>query len=101
VRILVLWNPARGLTVEDDEAWVRAHVESVGACDGVVAMALHPVKSAAVRHPQPYGWCLELRLDPGHEPRNVVRAAPFAEFLGDMRLLGMRPSVLAIDGELR
>jgi hypothetical protein len=101
VRILVLWNPGRGVTVKDDEAWARAHVQPIGTCHGVAAMALHPVKSAAARHPQTYGWCLELRLAPGHEPRDVVRAAPFAEFIGDMRLLGMRPSVLAIDGELR
>jgi hypothetical protein len=63
-------------------------------------MALHPVTSAAARHPQPCSWCLELRLVPGQQPSEVVRARPFAELLGDLQLLGMHPRVLAIDGEL-
>jgi hypothetical protein len=63
-------------------------------------MALHHVSSAAARHPQPCSWCLEVRVAAGHQPSDVVRSAPFAELLGDMRLLGMRPSVLAIEGEL-
>jgi hypothetical protein len=48
----------------------------------------------------PCSWCLELRLAEGHEPSEVIGAEAFAEFLGSMRLLGMHPRVLAIDGEL-
>jgi hypothetical protein len=101
VRILVLWSAGRGVAPGEDAGWARSQAQRVSACHGVAAMALHPVTSAAVRHPKPCSWCLELRLAPGHEPSDVVRAAPFAEFLGDMRLMGMRPSVLAIEEELR
>jgi hypothetical protein len=101
VRILVLWNPARRVEPEDAAAWAHERVRPIGACRGVAGIALHPVTSAAAKHPQPFGWCLELQLAPGHAPRDVVRAEPFAEFVGDMQLLGMRPSVLAIEDELR
>ena len=63
-------------------------------------MALHPVASAAMLHPQPCSWCLELRVEPGHAPRDLVRDSAFAELLGDLKLLGMRPQVLAIEGEI-
>jgi hypothetical protein len=101
VRILVLWNAGRGVAPGEDEGWARSHVGPIGSCPGVAALALHPVISAAVRHPQPCSWCLEVRLAPDHEPSEVVRAGAFAELLGDMQLLGMRPRVLAIDAELR
>jgi len=101
VRILVLWSAVRGVAPGEDVGWARGQAQRVAACPGVAAMALHPVSTAAVRHPQPCSWCLELKLAPGHPARDVVRAEPFAEFLGDMRLMGMRPSVLAIEEELR
>ena len=101
VRILVLWNAGRGVAPGEDEGWARSQAQRIRSCHGVAAMALHPVQSAAVLHPQPCSWCLEVRLAPGHEPSEVVRADAFAEFLGDMRLLGMHPRVLAIDGELQ
>jgi hypothetical protein len=100
VRILVLWNAARGVAPGEDTSWACDQAQRVGACPGVAAFALHPVKSAAVPHPKPSGWCLELRIAQGHEPSEVIGAGAFAEFLGDMRLLGMRPQLLAIHGEL-
>jgi hypothetical protein len=100
VRILVLWSAGRGVAPGEDEGWARNQTEALRACQGVTAMALHPVASAAALHPQPASWCLELRLAPEYSPNEVVRDRPFAEFRGDLRLLGMRPSVLAIDGEL-
>ena len=101
MRILVLWNASRGVGPGEDASWACSQAQRIWGCPGIDAMALHPVKSAAVLHPQPCSWCLELRLVPGQEPSELVRARAFAEFLGDMRLLGMHPRVLAIDGELR
>jgi hypothetical protein len=108
VRILGLWSAARGVSPGEDASWARVQAQRVGACPEVAALALHSVTSAAVPHPQPCGWCLELRLAQGHEPSEVLASGAFAEFLGDMvaeflgdmRLLGMRRQVLAVDGEL-
>jgi hypothetical protein len=100
VRILVLWNAARGMTPGEDEGWASDQAQRVGACPGVVAVALHPVASAAVPQAKPSSWCLELRLAKGYEATEVIGAEEFAGFLGDMRLLGMHAQVLAIGGEL-
>ena len=101
MRILVLWNANRGIAAGEDAGWARGQAELIRECHGVAAIALHPVASAALAHPKSCNWCLELRLAPGHAPSDVVRAAPFAEFLGDLRLMGMQPRVLAIEAELR
>jgi hypothetical protein len=100
VRILVLWNAGPGVAPGEDKSWARDQAQRVGACRAVAALALHPVASAMVPHPEPCGWCLELRLAEGHEPCEVIGAGAFSEFLGNMRLLGIHPRVLAIDGEL-
>jgi hypothetical protein len=99
MRVLVLWDSARGVPPGEDAAWARGHAQTVGACAGVDGMALHPVATAAALHPSPCSWCLELRLAEGHAPRDVLRADAVAEFLGDLRLMGMRPRVLAIEGD--
>jgi hypothetical protein len=100
VRILVLWNAARGVVPGQDRSLARDQARRVAACPGVAALGLHPMTSAAVPDSKPCGWCLELRLAQGHEPSEVIGAAVFVEFIGDMRVLGMRPQLLAIDGEL-
>jgi hypothetical protein len=100
VRVLVLWNRVGGLKPGEDEGWARAEVAKLRAYEGIAALALHPVTTAAIRHPPPYGWCLEIRIAEGHTANELVRARPCAEFLDDLRLLGMQPKVLAIDGEL-
>jgi hypothetical protein len=99
VRLLVLWNAARGVEPGADAGWARDQTDQLRRCDGIVALELHPVLSAAVRHPRPCSWCLELWLETGRSPRDVVANGTFAEFLADLRLLGMHPSVLAIEGD--
>ena len=67
---------------------------------GVAALVLQPVTTAAIRHASPLGWCLEIRLAEGQSAGELVRGRPFAEFLDDLRLLGMHPRVLALELEL-
>jgi hypothetical protein len=98
--MLVLWNACRGVDAGQDASWAEARTEPLAACDGVAALALHPVGTAGVQHSPPCSWCLELRLADDHTPRDLIRAPPWREFLGDLRLLGMHPRVLTIEEEL-
>jgi hypothetical protein len=67
--------------------------------DGVAVVTLRQVQSAALRHPRAWDWYLELELANGDAPSAVVRQPECAEFLADLRLLGTRPTVLAIAGD--
>jgi hypothetical protein len=94
VRILVLWNACHGVSSHEDARWAEQESAKLTSCDGVRAMRLHQVQSAALRHPRHWDWCLELAVDA--PPNEVVRAPECAEFLADLRLLGTRPSVLVL-----
>jgi hypothetical protein len=94
VRILVLWNACRGVSPDEDARWVREESAKLTSCEGVRAMRLHQVESAALRHPRHWDWCLELAID--DPPNAVVRTPPCSEFLADLRLLGAKPSVLVL-----
>ena len=94
MRILVLWNACRGISTVEDARWVEQESAKLTSCEGVRAMRLHHVQSAALRHPRHWDWCLELAVD--EPPNAVVRAAVCAEFLADLRLLGTKPSVLVL-----
>jgi hypothetical protein len=99
VRILLLWNACRGTSSEEDARWVQEETDKLRACNGVQAVTLHRVESAALRHPRRWEWCLELRVASGGA-NAVVRDPVCAEFLADLRLLGTRPSVLVLpEGE--
>ena len=100
MRVLVLWNRVGGLKPGEDESWARAEVAKLEGHDGIAALVLQPVTTAAIRHASPLGWCLEIRLAEGQSASELVRGRPFAEFLDDLRLLGMHPRVLALELEL-
>ena len=96
MRIIVLWAMCRSISAAEDARWVNAEVEKLRGVEGVARATLHPVESAALRHPRAWDWCLELELANGDAPNAVVRRRECAEFLADLRLLGTRPSVLVI-----
>jgi hypothetical protein len=58
VRIVVLWNRCRGVSVDEDARWVEEEAAKLRECDGVSALALHNVASAALRHPREWDWCV-------------------------------------------
>ena len=94
VRILVLWNACRAISTDEDARWVRDEIAKLGDSTGVTDLRLHRLESAALRHPSPWDWCLEMAVD---QPANsVVRSPACAEFLADLRLLGTRPAVIVL-----
>ena len=94
MRILVLWNACRGISSDEDARWGREEVEKLEAGPGVRTLTLHEVRSAALRYPHHWDWCLELAVD--ETPNAVVRAPVYREFLADLRLLGTKPAVLVL-----
>jgi hypothetical protein len=98
MRIIVLWNSCRGVSAAEDASWVESETEKLRAVDGVADVRVRQVESAALSHPRAWDWYLELELGNGDAPSAVVRRPEVAEFLADLRMLGTRPSVLALPG---
>jgi hypothetical protein len=71
-RLLVLWSRPRHVSSEEAQ--------------------LTRIASASVRHGSEWSWLLELEVaDPVDQ---FVKRRPCADWLGDMRLLGMQPRVM-------
>ena len=97
MRIIVLWNVCQGISRDEDAGWVKQETDKLRAVDGVADVRLRHVESAALRHPRAWDWYLELQLGNRDSANAVVRRPEVDEFLADLRLLGTRPAVLAID----
>ena len=91
-RLLVLWSCPHHLSAEEAERWVRAEVRALRAAAAVRSAKLTRVESASPRQPCDWRWLLELELT--GSVRDCVERGPCAEWLGDLRLLGMRPAVV-------
>jgi hypothetical protein len=91
-RLLVLWCRPSHLTTEETERWVRTEVRGLRAGQAIRSLQLTRLESASPRHGRDYHWLLE--LDVSGPVRECVEHGPCAEWLGDLRLLGMRPAVV-------
>ena len=91
-RLLVLWSSPHHLSAAEADRWVRAEVRALRAADAVRSARLTRVESASPRQPCDWRWLLELELT--GPVRDCVERGPCAEWLGDLRLLGMRPAVV-------
>jgi hypothetical protein len=91
-RLLVLWSRPRHVTSEEAERWARAEIGALLRSDDVRSAELTRLESASARHGADWSWLLELEVA-GPVPR-FVTDGPCADWLGDMRLLGMQPRVM-------
>jgi hypothetical protein len=96
MRIIVLWNACHGISRDEDAGWVEQEAEKLRAVAGVADVRVRQVESAALRHPRAWDWYLELQLGNGDSANAVVRRPEVDGFLADLRLLGTRPTVLAV-----
>jgi hypothetical protein len=98
-RLLIFWTQPLHLSAAEADAWVRGELRKVTGLAGVERAELTRLRSGSERFGAPHDWMLELHLTPGAAPADCVAAQPCAEWLGDLRLLGMSPAVVVADGE--
>ena len=96
-RVLIFWTHPHHLSTEEADAWTRDELRKVAALAAVERAELTQLRTASERVGRAHDWMLELHLAPGVEPSECVDAQPCAEWIGDLRLLGMRPVVVAVD----
>jgi hypothetical protein len=95
-RLLIFWTHPSHLSVAEADAWARGELGKVAGLPVVDHAELRRLRSASTSFGSPHDWMLELHLVEGAEP-DCVEAQACAEWLGDLRLLGMRPAVVAVD----
>jgi len=91
-RLVILWTRPDHLTREEADAWVRLEVAGLAIPDARLA----EVEPAAWEHPVSWHWVLELELEDAAAGARSLRRGPVADWLRDLRLLGMRPTVMLV-----
>ena len=91
-RLVILWTRPGHLTREEADAWVRLEVAGLAIPDARLA----EVEPAAWEHPVSWHWMLELELEDAPAGARSLRRGPVADWLRDLRLLGMRPTVMLV-----
>jgi hypothetical protein len=94
-RLVILWTRPEHLTREEAEAWVRLEVAGLGIPDARLA----EVEPAALEHPVSWRWMLELELADRREGARRISRGLLADWLRDLRLLGMRPTVMIVGND--
>jgi hypothetical protein len=95
-RLIVLIGTPQHLRAEEADGWLRKEAAALRTAEGVRRAAISPLASASVRWPNQWGWLIELECE---GPEGAARATcddAWTVLLGDLRLLGMRPTVAVV-----
>jgi hypothetical protein len=97
-RIVVLWTRPDHLTRQEADAWVQAGTAVLDTAPGISNARVGELESAALEHPVRWHWMLELDVVDRASVAQTLHHGPVADWMRDLRLLGMRPTVMLVDG---
>jgi hypothetical protein len=93
--VLITGGHPHHLSPSEAQSWLRTEIEALHALPGVQHVVLTPV-AGSPRCPRPWAWVCELHLAAGADGATCVEHPVCAEWLMDLRLLGMRPAVAVL-----
>jgi hypothetical protein len=93
-RLLIVWSRPHHLTAEEANRWVRGEVSALLGDAATRSGELRRLESASPRHGCDWHWLLD--LDVAAPASEFVDEGVCADWLGDLRLLGMRPQVMVV-----
>jgi hypothetical protein len=97
-RLMVLVRPPHQLELDEAEDWLRQQLAPVIRAAGVRSAALSRLASASLRWSHEWGWLVEFDFETAERARGAVGEDAWAMLLGDLRMLGMSPTVALADG---
>jgi hypothetical protein len=98
-RIVVLWTRPDHLTRWEADAWVRTQIAALDAAPEISSARVAELHSATLEHPALWHWILELDVVDEASVARMLRHGPVADWMRDLRLLGMRSTVALVDGD--
>jgi hypothetical protein len=99
-RLIVLVGAPQHLRAEEAEDWLQKEAAALTTAEGVRRAVISPLASPSVRWPNQWGWLIEVDCDGPDSADRATCDDAWAALLGDLRLLGMRPTV-AVVGDAR
>jgi hypothetical protein len=93
-RLMVLWTRPYHLSASEADEWSCREAARALEWDGVTRAELVRLQSASTQQASQWDWMLELQLRDGIDASACIESPACARWLGDLRLLGMRPAVV-------
>lgn len=90
------WNRPYHLSDAEAQQWVRTEVHRLATIPDVQSVSLSQPANTR-RHRPPHDWICELELHNGASGDALLEHPVCAEWLGDLRTLGMRPNVAILE----
>ena len=102
-RLIVPVGSPHHLRAEEAEEWLRKEAATLTTAEGVRRAVISPLASPSVRWANQWGWLIEVDCDGAEGADRAVCDGAWTALLGDLRLLGMRPTVAVVgdSSELR
>ena len=95
-RLIVFVNSPYHLSPAEAEDWLRGEAAALTAVDGVERGVLSRLTSPSDRSTVHWSWMIELECEAPDGPYRAVNDRAWRLVLGDLRLLGLRPSVALV-----
>ena len=99
-RLIVLLGAPQHLRAKEADAWLQKEAAALTTAEGVRRAVISPLASPSVRWPNQWGWLIEVDCDGPDGADRATCDDAWTALLGDLRLLGMRPTV-AVVGDAR
>ena len=96
-RLIVACERPDHLAEDEARAWLLREAGSLARSSGVERVELSALESARGEWDVGWDWLIEVQLADQTDGRTFVRQAAWVDLLGDLRLLGMRPTVAVVD----
>jgi hypothetical protein len=93
-RLLVAWSQPQHLSSAEARDWLWAESGRLLELPAIARLELTELDPASDAHGRCRDWLLEAHLRSGPDGTSCVAEPLFAEWLRDLRLLGMRPVVV-------
>jgi hypothetical protein len=97
-RLMVMWTRPYHLSSAEADSWARGEAARLLELAGVERAELTRLGSAPTSEAREWDWMLELHLRDGVDPQRCIDEPACADWLLDLRLLGMRPTVVVVEG---
>lgn len=95
-RLIVFVNSPYHLAPAEAEDWLRGEAAALTAVEGIHRGVLSRLTSPSDHWGDHWGWMIELECDAPDGPRRAVNDRAWKLVLGDLRMLGMQPSVALV-----
>jgi hypothetical protein len=97
-RLLLLWSARVSGSRAELERWAHEQLPALRSARGVHGVSLCRVAPASPRWAVDWDWAFELRVS-GESVDELCDRGACGDLMADMRLLGMRPAALLLEGE--